>query len=236
MGTVFDILNFEQGTALLEEATSVANLLQDGVEAVQSLRQPDLHRDAVFALASIGVERLLKLAIGADYLDTEQRWPSTKEMKKFGHNLDALQERAFEIVRTRGALTPYVQNLVDFLDSSPTLTALLSALSHYGQSGRFFHLDTLGKGKRDKRFSSPSQHWIGIEEIALVEFPDVKNAVEDDLESGLAALAQLIASLLDQWWFAHHRILINQGFGRYGKQIGWLIMPPEKKDPFIQPV
>lgn len=232
MDTVFNSLNPLQGWALNEESSSVANLLRDGVEAIHNLREPLIHQDAVFTMASIGAERLLKLSVGAHFLDSNGHWPSIKEMKAFGHNLVELQQKALEIVGKRGARTAYVQELIDFLASSPTLDALLTALSHYGQGGRFYHLDTLGSGEPNQQFMSPSDHWNHIEQTALEEFPEVRAAVEHDLESGIPVLSAQIALLFDKWWFATHRLLLNDGFGPHGKQIGWLVIPVGKSDPF----
>lgn len=232
METVYDALNFDQSSALNEETQSVANLLRDGILAVKGLREPTIHQDAVFTLASIGAERLLKLAVGIHFLDEKGHWPSVKEMKQFGHNLGDLQTKALEIIEIRGKRTQYVEELVDFLTSSPTLTALLNALSHYGQGGRFFHLDVLGDAKRSEKYMSPSEHWALIELAALAEFSELQAAIDADLDAGLALLAEQISVLLDKWWFALHRIMLNGSFGPHGKQLGWLVWEINRSDPF----
>jgi hypothetical protein len=62
-----------QGMALLAEAQSFSNLLRDGVEAILKLRHPQMQGDTVFTLASIGVEKLMKI-VPAQLFATRSRW------------------------------------------------------------------------------------------------------------------------------------------------------------------
>lgn len=232
MESVFDALNSHQSSALIEEAQSVANLLRDGILAIRRLREPTVHQDAVFSLTSIGVERLLKIAVGIHFLDKEGRWPSVDEMKKFGHNLGDLQTKVLEIIDIGGEHNQYVRERVEFLKSSPTLTALLNALSHYGQGGRFFNLNVLGDAKRSEKYISPSEHWELIELTVLAEYPELQTVIDEDFEGGLASIAEQIAALLDKWWFSLHRVMLNAALGPYGKQLGWLVWEVDRPDPF----
>lgn len=75
-------------------------------------------------------------------------------------------------------------------------------------------------------------NWALIELAAFEEFPEIQAAIDVDIKTGLAVLAERISVLFDKWWFALHRIMANGPFGPYGKQLGWLVWEIGRPNPF----
>jgi hypothetical protein len=61
-------LDMGQSLALLVEDQSAQNLLPDATSAIARMRHPVIDSDAVFTLASIGVEKLMKITLGLLHL------------------------------------------------------------------------------------------------------------------------------------------------------------------------
>jgi hypothetical protein len=48
------------------------------------MRHPVVDRDAVFTLASIGVEKLMKITLGLRHLQDQRVWPTTRLIMGWG--------------------------------------------------------------------------------------------------------------------------------------------------------
>ncbi|WBM80854.1 hypothetical protein KIV56_05910 [Cryobacterium breve] len=82
-----DGLTAAQGVALQVEAHSIQNLLRDGHRSIQDIRHIAASADSVFVLASIGVERAMKLLLGLGSLRDEGRWPPPLRILGWGETL-----------------------------------------------------------------------------------------------------------------------------------------------------
>jgi hypothetical protein len=84
----FDGLTTRQALALTSEITSARNLLAYGERVIRTAPFAETTRDAALTMLSIGVEKLLKLAIGLSILSDAGTWPSAAVMRnEFRHGL-----------------------------------------------------------------------------------------------------------------------------------------------------
>ena len=219
------------------EAQSSVNLLRDSIEAIRDLREPMLHGDAVFTLGSIGVEKAMKILLGCAEVEHSGRWPTVETLKSWGHDVESLSDRLVATAKNglpQATANGYAETLIERIESSTTMPLLFATFSRYGRSGRFHYLDILATDQPGS-FDSPLDYWRRVEnhihdiEPSLLQGPIPDSQAE--LDAILAAMADIIASELDVWWFAVHRLAVQGCFGVLGKKIGWALWDPERPAP-----
>ncbi|MGC9420528.1 MAG: hypothetical protein ACP5EN_16315 [Rhodovulum sp.] len=62
--------------------------------------------NAFFSLA-VGLERLCKLILSFDYQQSQQRFPTTKDLKSFGHEIEKLISKVDDIAAERNVCSKY---------------------------------------------------------------------------------------------------------------------------------
>jgi hypothetical protein len=229
-------LSTRQGFALLQEAESVRNLMRDSIRAIQSMRFLNMNGDAVLTLGSIGTEKTMKVLLGCAAVEAEGSWPTKRELRDWGHNIEGLNTRVLAAIATGVAdttATGYSARLAEHVQRSTVLPLLFAAFARYGRSGRFHHLDILATDDPGE-LDQPSEYWERIElhvRETRPEFHDVPfgdNAALDDYEKRLRGV---IADELDAWWFCLHRLGVQGCFGELGKTIGWEIWEHGRPQP-----
>ncbi|MDD2865491.1 MAG: hypothetical protein PHC99_12325 [Methylococcales bacterium] len=109
---------------------------------------------ALFNL-SVGIERLLKVIIIVDHmLQNKLAVLSTKELKKYGHNLIDLHNSVITIANRRGIEIPSFSSL-DAIDQD-----LLNLLSEFAKITRYHNLDSLSKTPANQ--NDPLARWNEI--------------------------------------------------------------------------
>lgn len=219
-------LSMRQGFALLHEAESVRNLMRDSIQAIRGMRFVSAHGDAVFTLGSIGTEKTMKVLLGCAAVEDAGNWPTKKELKDWGHDVEDLNARVLAVIDAGVAgttATGYSARLAEHVQQSTVLPLLFAAFARYGRSGRFHHLDILATDDPGE-LDQPSEYWERVElhvRETRPEFHKVPfggNAALDDYEKRLRGF---IADELDAWWFCVHRLGVQGCFGELGKTIGW---------------
>lgn len=101
---------------------------------------------------TIGLERLMKLAVVSDYMLKNNYSAPTEEYlrKNFGHKINVLYEKTIALANEY-SLTPRILPSKDSLDHS-----LLEFLTKYGTRTRYFNLNELGNATQEK---SPLEEW-----------------------------------------------------------------------------
>ena len=124
-----------------------------------------------FFLLSIGIERLLKLIFIVKTLVEKDEFPNNNELKNYGHNIIKM----FELIT--GELYPND----NFLENNDLFKPILTFLSEYAQSSRYYNLDTLSG--RNTVTGDPLHVWYDIQQVIKIKHCKVKdfNAYEQEL-------------------------------------------------------
>jgi len=227
-----------QGSALLQETESVRNLMRDSIQAIRGMRFVSTHGDAVFTLGSIGTEKTMKVLLGCAAVENAGSWPTTKELKDWGHDVEELNSQVLAAIDAgleRTTATGYSAQLAVHVRQSTVLPLLFAAFARYGRSGRFHHLDILANDEPGE-LDQPSEYWERIERHVretrpeFQEVPYGDNAALDDYQNGLRGL---IADELDAWWFCVHRLGVQGCFGELARTIGWEIWEHDRPKPSL---
>ncbi|KFX80704.1 hypothetical protein [Ralstonia solanacearum] len=151
-------IGFDKKFSLLaQEAHLTKNTLLSGFDLLLKanfFQDKDGYFYSAFFHLSIGMERLLKLAVVTHHMLTNNyQTPTTKQLKGFGHKIDVLYE---ECIRLKPIYSH--PNAV-----APTLTAndevLLNFISEYGDGARYFNLNEICEAKMDR---SPLYKWLDL--------------------------------------------------------------------------
>jgi hypothetical protein len=188
-------------------------------------------RDPILTMLSVGMEKLYKLTLGLDFLDTDGRWPSKAAMKQLGHGLEPMHDLVMRTIRRRTRdSTPYVRALVSQVDADPCVLPLIRTLDAYGRMGRFYYLDKLGDSPQAV---NPDELWDDVEHAARADprvaalfvraMADVQdNDVWDELTR---ALHDRIADSVEQIWTMIAVVGRNHALGETGTVFGFEIHP-----------
>lgn len=157
---------------LLPEINSARHVLAsaDRILREDGPLQRDL--DAVLATYSIGVERLMKLALGTAAVSAGEGWPESmgSTRKGWGHALDEMDRRLRDTLREAVSggdwpRKPMLQSWVCTIDNDPVWAAAIRALRNYADAGRYHHLDQVA-GRQVKSRSS-REMWDEVERAAI---------------------------------------------------------------------
>jgi hypothetical protein len=151
---------------LSQEGYLIRSCLTSGLT---ELRKANVHHKGCFYSAlfnlSIGIERLLKVIIIVDYmLENKLDVPSSKDLKKYGHNILELYDSSVKIADKRGI------KITGFLSLDAINQDLLTLLNNFATTTRYHNLDTLSEKKNNQ---DPLEHWNNI--IQEVIFKDVSD-------------------------------------------------------------
>ena len=144
--------------ALAREAGTAADHLAIGVTAIgkANYAQNAYYSQAFFAL-STGLERTAKLGLVIDYaLENGGKFPSTKEVSQYRHNLRKLLNQLDEIAKRRGLTKPE-----DRLPSTSIHNGIIEVLSEFADSGvRYYNLDFVTGSSTLKDIRDPVWSWF----------------------------------------------------------------------------
>ena len=135
MKTRSDPFDLPQWRALHLEANLVSQLIGSGITALGRASYASglgEYYTAFFGL-SIGIERLVKIILIADHLlDHGGELPEQEEVKKFGHKLSTLVERAQAIAQKRDLKLEYVK------PKSEICSAIIRCLDAFADASKVF--------------------------------------------------------------------------------------------------
>lgn len=203
MARLDDGLSDAQAWALLAEQTSTRNLLAYGLRALRTAAFLETTRDPIMTMLSIGLEKLLKMALGLAHLAEHREWPPVAIFRDhWRHDLDTMLRETLDTLRARldrANHRPYVESLLDAVERDPVLVPLVAALSRYGRQGRFYNLDTLAESPQ--RGPSPEAMWSSVEQILLAHDEKLRTRLSAvtgrDAEAHEALIHQMEARTAD---------------------------------------
>ena len=133
------------------------------VEGLGDLQEIDMANDFYHlphqSLAS-GLERLMKCYICLVHEARKGTYPSTRELKDFGHDLlqlsKTIEQSFFEMHNI-----PVLKDDNSFLKNDTLLKSILHVLSDFGKFARYYNLDVV-TGK-EKNLINPKEEWEALE-------------------------------------------------------------------------
>lgn len=194
---------------LLPEVTSARRVLAtaDGLLRQEGELERDI--DAVFATYSIGIERLMKLALGAASVSRGDGWPEQMGSTRagWGHALDEMDARLRLTVKDALAVNEWehqslLESWICTIDGDPVWAAAITAFRNYAAAGRYHHLDQV-TGDHVKSRSSRDM-WDAIENAAIASNEDLAEHYKQTLQGADFApfeseLRNAIADAIKRW-------------------------------------
>ncbi|MHA6694631.1 hypothetical protein [Homoserinimonas sp. A520] len=196
-------------TGLLPEVTSARRVLASADRLLRQEGTLERDLDAVLATYSIGVERLMKLALGTAAVSRGEGWPKNMGFTRdgWGHALDEMDARLRDTLREAVAEGDWehkrlLDSWICTLDNDPVWTAAIQALRNYADAGRYHHLDQIRGGEVKSR--SSRDMWEEVERAAIDSdkaLSDLyKRALDgDDFDSFELVLRGAVADAINRW-------------------------------------
>jgi hypothetical protein len=151
---------------LARECSLIKQLLGSGVTALGKASYADGEGNYYVAFfgISVGMERLAKLILVADYALTHSgNLPQEKEIKKFGHHIADLLERVDKISKTRALSLSYPRPVDEI---SKSIVVCLDSFADAGR-GRYANFQAIGDPNFSKQFEPISNWWRSVAEPIL---------------------------------------------------------------------
>ncbi len=175
-----DARAYAQHTAVIREAQLAASQIAHGVTALGKAThaQPGFYTEAFFGL-SIGLERMGKLIVLADYaIEHKGAFPTDTEMKKIGHNIEALLPKCGLIGNKVNPDREYRAR-----PTSPIHQAIENTLSLFAKHLRYYNLTYLSGATTDRR-DPISLWWTSVCEPILEVHYSEKARRLDEIDAG----------------------------------------------------
>jgi len=196
-------------SGLLPEISSARRVLASADRLLRQEGTLERDLDAVLATYSIGVERLMKLALGTAAVSRGEGWPKKMGSTRggWGHALDEMDTRLRDTLRqaiSEGVWDhkPLLETWTCTLDNDPVWIAAIQALRNYADAGRYHHLDQIQGG--EVKSMSSHEMWETVERAAI----DSNTALADhyqrvlegaDFDPFEAELRASVADAIKRW-------------------------------------
>lgn len=163
-----DPLNKSEWKSLHLESELVRQLLGAGVTSLGKANYADGKGNyyvAFFSL-SLGIERLAKLILVADYAITNHgKMPSQSELRAYGHELDQLIQKVDAISKT------HKQKLEYSHPDNPISGAIIKCLDSFADAsrGRYANFEFVGNPQNGNQHEPVSLWWNEVAQLILQE-------------------------------------------------------------------
>ncbi|WP_156364188.1 hypothetical protein [Sphingomonas sp. Leaf198] len=191
----FDLPDWQ---ALHREASLVSQLIGSGATALGRASYGSgfgEYYTAFFGL-SIGIERLAKLILISNFaMNNNGALPSQAVVKKFGHNISGLIEKADEIAKSRSIVVKHIG------PSEPICAAVIECLGSFADAskGRYANFQAIGNPHFDPRTEPVTKWWNDVIEPILDKHYSGRRA-----EAGVKDRAKFINALIGDMAFVRH--------------------------------
>jgi hypothetical protein len=176
-------------TGLLPEVTSARRVLASADRLLRQEGTLERELDAVLAAYSIGVERLMKLALGTAAVSRGEGWPANMGHTRegWGHALDEMDARLRDMLREAVASGSWehqrlLETWICTLDNDLVWSAAIHTFRNYADAGRYHHLDQIRGGTVRSR--SSREMWEEVETAAIASDAELSNHYQRVREGG----------------------------------------------------
>jgi hypothetical protein len=177
--------------ALNRETELAKRVMCSGLSALRKATpaRPGLYYDAFFGL-SVGLERFAKLAWLIDEWIAKGAFPTDSDLRKKGHNILALLNKA-KAIRSNRSCASDVAAIYFAPPSDPVTVSVVKFLSEFADATRYFNVDFLVGGK-STTMGDPIKVWHSTVGSAVLAMPKMKAKKPRWLEQA-AAVAETMS-------------------------------------------
>lgn len=210
-----------QKIVLNEETRDAIQLIESGLGSVQRIDGANDFYHAPFLLLASGFERLLKLILFLEWLESHGSPPREKDLYhrgKEGHSVERLLELVLERCYPAGGetLVPALDEDQKFMASNPVLRDIVEVLSDFGRKGRYANLDVLFEDEKSEM--SPKQKWEKLElDILTAAGLTWEQLKERDFADLYGEINQALVRTLERFAGALARLFTLGPLGKLGK-------------------
>ena len=178
--------------AMARECSLASQLIGSGATALGKASYADGEGNyyvAFFGL-SVGIERLAKLILVADYaINNEGDLPKKEQIRKFGHNISDLLKKVNEISLNQKLDISYKR------PSCQISTAIITCLDSFADAkkGRYANFEILDPLSANKQYEPVSKWWNDVAEPILQ-----KHYFNKAVEKNVVQNAEIISQLMDE--------------------------------------
>jgi len=208
---------------LFDEIDTSIKLLKKGMGELQSIDGAnDFYHVPILLLAN-GFERLLKCLLCLAKMDQNGNF-AQRPFNRL-HDLDYLLSELLAVCNEKNYSTKFPAAAVDiqFLSSNQRLREIISILSNFAQSGRYYNLDIVTTGTSS--FDDPEDGWSKVELAIINERPDLKQLMDSPTDSDLLfeEINREFIVYLERFARALSRLFTLADFGSQAKRFSGLV-------------
>lgn len=188
-----DPVTIPEWKALHREASLVSQILGSGATALGRASYGSSFGEyytAFFGL-SIGIERLAKLILVADYaLEHGGALPGQAVVRKYGHRLKDLVSKVYQIAAKRGICVPHL------LPTDPICAAVINCLDAFSDAskGRYANFEAIGNPNYNAANEPVNKWWTEVVEPILDKHYRGKRA-EDRVKQRAAIIDAMMGDI-----------------------------------------
>lgn len=169
---------------LVQEGHLTMSSLLGGLNSIRNANIDDAHRglfySGLFELAT-GFERLMKIAVLLEHkINNQLKNPTDKQLRSFGHNIQELHSSCVKFAEGHGLKTMFPTNEIQ--------DDILEVLSNFAKGSRYYNLDQLTSGNKNK---DPIEQWLSVIQFHIW-------GLRSDVTKKLEAEALQVANV-DNW-------------------------------------
>jgi hypothetical protein len=194
-----DPFTLPEWQALHREASLVSQIIGSGATALGRASYADgfgEYYTAFFGL-SIGIERLAKLILIADYaVENGAKLPNQNVVKKFGHKLSVLIEKADQIATKHSLTLEYAK------PTDPICWATIECLDAFADAskGRYANFEAIGNPAFDPNNEPVNRWWVKVIEPILDKHYRGR-AAEAQVRHNAKSMAEVIGNAISVQYF-----------------------------------
>ena len=225
-------LSQAQHFALINETASIRYALDSADRLLRTAGPFERERDAIFAVCSIGIEKLAKVALCLIEVDKGRGWPPIKVLNKsrdgWGHSIGQMDNRLRDVLASRVAgkeAEVFLRRMLRTVEQDAVWSHVAGSLEAYATMGRFFHRDALAGESADPTHD-PAVLWDAAERAAVAASPTLASlqAAEPWTAFEIALLGS-VADSIRRWWGMVALMGMHGVLGDAGKSFGGDVLP-----------
>jgi hypothetical protein len=207
---------------LINEVDTSVKLLKKGMSELQSINGANDFYYVPFLLLSSGYERLIKCLLCLASMDKNGKIKKLPFKKT--HDLIGLLDKLLSVCKQKNYSSkfPDAKKDIDMLSNDKHLRNIISILSEFAQSSRYYNLDIVLKGK--SKYKDPKAAWEE-EELNIFQNKEdfLKRLNKENLDDIYKEINRKFIVSLEKFTRALARLFTLADFGDFAKQVSSVV-------------